>query len=248
MEKLKIYPFRCGSISRNKSVATYMRNFDVEASAPPIMWYIEGASKKIIVDTGIHEPRGDINQPFTRDDSEHPAAHLATMGLKPEDIDIVINTHLHWDHCSNNGLFKNATFIVQKEELRFAIAPVPPHYRVYESLLAGMTPPFFEAKTYKAIKGDYDVVPGVKCLFTPGHTPGCQSVAVETSKGVYIIVGDTVPLYENIADGLLIPHGIFVNLEEYYESLYRLISMDATILPGHDEKIFEHKVYPPEGD
>ena len=57
---------------------------------------------------------------------------LRQRGLEPGDIDVVINTHLHWDHCSNNALFPKATFYVQRDELGYACAPLPVHRQAYE--------------------------------------------------------------------------------------------------------------------
>src|SRR3972149_878825 len=58
---------------------------------------------------------------------QRPLAALARLGIRPEDIDIVINTHLHWDHCYNNHLFPRATIYAQRAELQYAIAPLPLH-------------------------------------------------------------------------------------------------------------------------
>lgn len=108
---------------------------------------------------------------------------LREIGVMPEDIEIVILIHLHWDHASNNGLFKNATFLVQKKELEYASSPLPVHLKGYEAPQSGMRPHYLGVK-YTVTSGDYEVVPGVSTILTPGHSPGSQCVAVETEKGV----------------------------------------------------------------
>ena len=248
MNDLKIIPLRVGTLERDKSVFTYLKNMGHQIPVPVVMWYIQGASKRILVDTGTPPPGEGTaimhRQPYRQLDSEHPSVALAGIGVKPEEIEIVVNTHLHWDHCSNNHIFPNAVFFVQRDELRFAAAPIPSQANVYESWTSGMTPPFARTNNYYVVTGDYDVEPRIHLLFTPGHTPGCQSLLIETCKGPYIIAGDTIPLFGNIADGHWIPHGVHVDLEEYFDSLKRIMRLGAFILPGHDGEVFKHPIYP----
>jgi len=246
MKDLRIIPLRVGTLERDQSVMTYLTGMGQRVIMPASMWFIQGTEKKILVDTGPSDPdgMGAYHRPYTRESSEHPVAALRSIGLKPEDIEVVINTHLHWDHCSNNYLFKDAEFYVQKEELRYAIAPLPAHLDVYDSLFTGRCPTFMEVHNYKVIEGDSEIVPGVSVIVTPGHSPGCQTVLVETGKGVYAIAGDTVPMYKNIESGKQIPHGVHVNLEDCYRSFERLKETGATILPGHDEMVFGKEIYP----
>ena len=90
-------------------------------------------------------------------------------------------------------------------------------------------------------------MPGIRVVHLPGHTPGSQAVVVETSEGPLVIAGDAVPLYENWeGDEILehIPSGIYSKLEDYYHSVKRLKSLEARILPGHDDKVFSETRYP----
>jgi glyoxylase-like metal-dependent hydrolase (beta-lactamase superfamily II) len=161
-----------------------------------------------------------------------------------DEIDIVINTHLHWDHCYNNSLFKNARFVVQKKELEFAIAPIPTQENVYEAITLGMTPPWFATKQWEVVDGDEPICKGVSVIFTPGHTKGIQSVLVDTDEGPYLIAGDTVPLFENWRGKFSVPNGIHVDLETYFQTLNKIHRLNAVVLPGHDTAIFNSAVYP----
>ena len=170
---------------------------------------------------------------------------LAQLSLAPADIDIVVNTHLHWDHCYNNHLFPNAKFFVQKEELKYAIAPLPAHVHGYEALQLGMRPPFTRTK-WEDLDGDEEIAPGITVLLTPGHTPGSQSVLVKSSRGSAFIGGDTIPLFESWNQGSTghgpIPSGIYTDLDAYYKTFRRLapiLNKTDLILPGHDQLIFE---------
>ena len=79
-------------------------------------------------------------------------------------------------------------------------------------------------------------------MYTPGHTPGFQSVVIETEEGPWIIAGDMTPLYENWKLG--IPAGIYQDLYLFYDSLEKLKKFGDKVLPGHDGKVLEHARYP----
>ena len=249
MSGLKIVPLRVGTVTRVKSAFTFnFHDSDKKWEAPIVIWYIEGSSTKILVDTGGSDPQSEISKkyryPYTRTREEEPANALKSIGVSVDDIDIVINTHLHWDHCYNNSLFKNARFVVQKKELEFAIAPIATQEHVYESVTLGMTPPWFTTKRWEVVDGDEQIAPSVSVIFTPGHTKGIQSVLVATDEGPYLIAGDTVPLYENWKGKHSVPNGIHVDLETYFRTLKKINRLNAVVLPGHDAALFNSAVYP----
>ena len=247
--QIRIRPLSVGTSFVDKSFLTYMANFGVRAISAAIMWYIEGAEKKILVDTGPADPgwAARYHFPMERTPHQDPAAALKSIGVMPDEIEVVILTHLHWDHSSNNALFRNARFLVQREELRYAIAPLPVHYAAYEAVALGMTP-HYVGTPLTAIEGDTDVCRGVSILFTPGHTPGSQAVLVETEAGRYLIAGDSVPLFDNW-EGLPphqphIPPAIHVDVSECYRTFKRIESCAAFVLPGHDPRVHERQSYP----
>ena len=111
-----------------------------------------------------------------------PQEALARVGLKPEEIDIVIITHLHFDHVDQGGIYTNARIIIQKDELEYAIDPHPSQGLFFDRKI-------FENLSFEVIEGDREIVPGVSVLLTPGHTNGSQSVLVETAQGKAVISG-----------------------------------------------------------
>ena len=103
--------------------------------------------KKIVVDAGPPDiERIRKYHPFSTSEPRKPeqemGAQLAKAGVRPAEIDIVILTHLHWDHTGDVTQFPNAEFIVSGEELRFALAPPPCLYAPYEALQLGAYPEF----------------------------------------------------------------------------------------------------------
>ncbi|MFC1916051.1 N-acyl homoserine lactonase family protein [Chloroflexota bacterium] len=149
-------------------------------------WYIEGTKQNIVVDTGMTaEMMRKAGVPGFSTSATHVQTldeGLAKVGLRPEDIDIVIMTHLHLDHIPLAPRFTKAKFLVQQAELDYQRNPAPPPVdpRPCPTEL-------LDTLNWEIVRGDYQVEEGVKVLFTPGHTPGGQSVAVDTAKGLAII-------------------------------------------------------------
>ncbi len=98
---------------------------------------------------------------------------LAAMGLLPDDITHVVNSHLHFDHCGCNALFPRAKFLLQRAELDAARAPRSHAH----------DPSWNHPLDYRALDGEHDVFGdgSVILLPTPGHTPGHQSMSVRLS-------------------------------------------------------------------
>jgi len=214
------------------------------------MYLIKGEDTLILVDTGGSDEKWakKYHHPINQSEEMKPVNALKKFDVKPEDINIIINTHLHWDHCFNNDIFKNAKIYVQRDEIRFAISPIPTQYSYYESYQIGMTPKWIESMNrFVTVDGDYNIKEGIDLITLPGHTPGFQGVLVNTTKGKYLIAGDCVGLMENWEIGTMgepTPSGIHVSLEDYYESFKKMKRLCDYVLPGHDEKVFEHEVYP----
>jgi N-acyl homoserine lactone hydrolase len=109
--------------------------------------------------------------------------HLRLLGLRPADVDFVVNTHLHFDHAGNNDLFAGATFLVQREHYTAALGnPAFPN-RYWNQ----------PGRRFELLDGDTELFPGVEALLTPGHAPGHQSVLVRLPEtGPLIICGDAI--------------------------------------------------------
>jgi glyoxylase-like metal-dependent hydrolase (beta-lactamase superfamily II) len=238
MASLKIHPLHLGSITREKFLFTYWFKPGTIIDAPVIAWYIEGADKRILIDTGGGDPQSVADQrfkPYNREEQQSIENALKNIGVGCEDIDIVIASHLHWDHCAGTRLFKDSEIIVQEGELRAARAPFPVQHGYVKSL--------FEGIDYTVISGDVEIADGVTAILTPGHTYGLQGVLVEAYTQKYFIASDTVGLFSNLESEPPMIGGIYVDLKLYYESLEKIGKLQATILPGHDIRVFKRKVY-----
>jgi N-acyl homoserine lactone hydrolase len=238
MSSIRIHPLRLGTITRQKMTFAYWLDPGTIIDAPVIAWYIEGSDRKILVDTG----GGDAAQapphrhPYKTNEDENIERALMKIGVKCSDIDIVIATHLHWDHSAGNGMFPQAKVIVQEEELRYARSPLPATAHGYiRSVIDGVK--------YTTLSGDAEIAKGVRVILTPGHTYGMQGVLVEGGERRYFIAGDTYGLFRNLESDPPLISGIYVDMRKYYESVAKIAEFGAFVLPGHDVKVFDRRVY-----
>jgi glyoxylase-like metal-dependent hydrolase (beta-lactamase superfamily II) len=123
---------------------------------------------------------------------------LAALGLAPEDIDIVINTHLHGDHCGGNTrynernnlvpTFPNARYYVQRLELAEALFP---NERTRGTYHRANIEPVERAGQLRVLWGDTRLTDEVRVMVTPGHTPAHQSVVIESEGETAVYLADT---------------------------------------------------------
>jgi glyoxylase-like metal-dependent hydrolase (beta-lactamase superfamily II) len=230
------------------SLLTARHNMGTRLDVPCLAWLILGGSGPVLVDTGPPDREfcAKYHRPMDQKPEEKLPALLGALRVDPASIEMVVWTHLHWDHCFNAECLPNARFFVQRAELQYAVAPLPADRQAYEALTPGLIPPWMAYyDRMDVVCGDIELMPGIQLLHTPGHTPGSQSVAVETSLGAWLIAGDTVPTYANWhTGGEKIPSGLAQDLYVYYHTLNKLKKFGDNLLPGHDAGVLGHKAYP----
>lgn len=230
---------------------TLQRNQDKTFDLQMMMFAITGGDHTVMVDTGTSDPEFVREQhgytKFVRPPEEEPLRVLADAGIDPADVGTVIYTHLHWDHCSNPELFPNATFYVQADELAFAMDPVPIFKKAFQRTTTARPPIVSVLGRVQTIRGRKQIRPGITAIPLPGHTPGSQGVLVETDAGRFLLAGDCVDRYENWeGDGAgqsHLPSASFINLIDFYESFATLEELDAEIIPGHDPRVLDRRVF-----
>jgi len=222
-------------------------NASEPVDTPHIAWYLEDTSlqKKVLIDTGSgldveHNSRN--HNPVRRTPGEHIVGALQKHGIIPESLDLIILTHLHWDHAQGVlDLPKTIPVLVQKKELQFAVAPFPTDAKHYEVNLKEDIPYFLKFfNQIQLVDGDKIILPGLKVIQLPGHSPGSQGVVVDTAKGRYIIPGDLVNVKENWEKR--VPSGIYNDMAAYFNSFDKLAEYEtngAVIVPVHDYTAFE---------
>ncbi len=255
-----IIPLDLGDCIGEKSLWYMMRFTSEKEPGKRVAAYIGGAGKKIVVDAGPPDfERIRKYHPSSMSEPRRPEQEmerqLAKAGVRPEEIDLVILTHLHWDHTGDVAKFVNAQFIVSEEELRFALAPPPPLYAPYEALQIGGSPEFLKVidRIRTVAMREKEIVDGVWLIPLPGHTPGSMGVVVETENGPYVISGDAVNKYNNLkgnpaAGQPYLMGGVFTDLLAMWRSfelIDEIIKHDISrVIPGHEPLVFEKERYP----
>jgi glyoxylase-like metal-dependent hydrolase (beta-lactamase superfamily II) len=247
MPKYEIIPLVLGTIEIDKSAMMYLVDCGVKILMPVVCFYIKGAEKNILVDTGAP---AEVNR---RHCPEEPAKDIQSFeealgkhGLEPADIDIVIQTHLHHDHAGNSMKCTNARLVAQEDEIEFARAPHPLFTNLYDTDLV-------RRLRFESVKGDAEIVSGIKVLHTPGHTPGAQSVAVETAKGTAIItgfccIGETLAVPPETRE--MFPHwlvytpGIHTDALAAFDSALRVKETADLLVPNHDPALMQTAAIP----
>lgn len=235
METYKITMLKMGTLFGEKSSMTMGVDFGVPVTIPMWSVAVEGAGKKIILDTGIRslawtkQNLGDQYEVEQEADETMEGA-LEHIGWKPEDVDIVVNTHLHYDHCGNNYLFKNAKFYVQRSEWNCAFEPVRNQQCFYyEELFGWKSVPY---PAWKMIDGDAEILPGLKLMHFGGHSMGSQGVFINTAEGTVCFAADTVGLYENLTTNVL--PNIMCDVESGFRTFDIIRANADFVIPGHD--------------
>jgi glyoxylase-like metal-dependent hydrolase (beta-lactamase superfamily II) len=204
------------------------------------VWLLRSAARTILVDTGFGPERAASVDGV--DYVGAPAALMRELGVAPSDVDMVILTHLHYDHAGTTGEFAGATVHLQRAELEYWEGDVArrnqreswlcdPDDRI--RLRAGVS-------TGRVVleEGDREVAPGVSIHRVGGHTPGMQVVRVETPGGVVVIASDASHYYENIEDDR--PFAILHDVPGMYAAFDRIAELagdDPLVLPGHDPAV-----------
>jgi glyoxylase-like metal-dependent hydrolase (beta-lactamase superfamily II) len=241
-EKWKVMALCTGTLDLYKAVVTLGLDFPKAIRENIWSYAVYNSEHKMLIDTGIHDVKwvNDFSRPcYQAEDETLAAAMKKGLGWETEDVDIVINTHLHYDHCGGNMFLPNARFYVQKSEFEFAHHPFKSQKQFYLNKT-------FDVDTinhfrWSFLEGDQDILPGIKVIATPGHTPGHQSVLVDTVEGVVCMSGDGAGILQNFSHTNLNTCSIKMNEEEVYASYDRMAMCAQFVCPTHDPNIKKYQ-------
>lgn len=153
--------------------------------------------QNILVETGMWDRGGPkFEDMYALERDETVFRGLREVGLDPEDIHLVINTHLHFDHCGRNtGLtgeptFPNARYVVQRRELEDALHT---HERSRASYIPETFMPILDAGLFEVVEGETELLPGLSVLPLPGHNLGQQGVVLRSGADTLVYCADLVP-------------------------------------------------------
>jgi N-acyl homoserine lactone hydrolase len=162
---------------------------------------------------------------------------LDHLGSSPEDVRMVLHTHLHYDHAQNDHLFPHADVVVARDEVAYVLSPdVGDYYEGARELIHAA------ADRLRLTDGEEEILPGIRAVPNGGHTPGHQSWVVTTADGDVCICGDIISLSANLEGpvGPICPDEHAVGL-----FLQRMRDAGWEPLPGHEPGLRDHRLILP---
>ena len=154
-------------------------------------------------------------------------AALDSRGLTPEDIDLVILTHMHWDHCQNTDMFSNARILVHPKEIDYAHNPNPADHNAAKYIAEMMD----KMRVEPISDGDV-VAEGISIIDTPGHTLGHISILAKVGDENILVAGDAMPDGGTVTRRL--PYNVFWDVNDAIESVEKILDSSDVFYPGHD--------------
>jgi N-acyl homoserine lactone hydrolase len=235
-----LYALQNGFIGFQRSGLFYGEFSAEKVQIPIACWLVRTSDGVILFDTGL-SPRavpGLVRtDPLARFTSEDLLVHrLDSLGLETDSVDMVVLSHLHYDHAGGAELFPKSELVVQKDEYTAA------HYP------ASFFASFYYRKNFdlpgyrwRLLDGDTELAPGVTALRSDGHTPGHQSLVVELPEsGPVILAGDACYWQEHV-EAERVP-GVVWNPSLALHSIRRLKTLarltGGRIFPGHDPEFW----------
>lgn len=244
----------CGSLELDLSQLTPGRNVGTRVRVPIPAYLIQTGGQHILVDTGMPDfcYTGDPRALADPDEGDPPAfvsyggagdsvtGQLAALGLRPEDIALVVTTHLHFDHGGGNSHFTHCPVLIQRAELDAARATASADGRAPEWLF----PPGVQ---FQPIEGDHALAPGVELIATPGHTPGHQSLLVRLAADAPLLFTADAVYLQRLWDANEL--GTAADADAARASMDRLRALaaqtGATVICGHDTALWAALRHPP---
>jgi len=239
---MKLQFLSAGRLRLKKSVYVKTADRSETFEAPVSSALIRHKQGNVLFDTGCHpsvvehgeERWGSLMKVMTpvMPAEDTLLSSLACIGVNPDDIDVVVNSHFHPDHCGCNQFFKKATILAHAKEIEAAKAPGAEN--------AGfLRADWDHGQPMEAVTGERDVFGDGKLILIPlpGHTPGTLGASVQLDRdGSFLLASDAVSLRESL-DTDTAPRNTW-NADELlksYQEIRRIEKSGATVICGHDD-------------
>lgn len=234
-QSLRLIPVEAGWLTSDQG--TLSEGHSGEAEMPVSCWVIEHPKGRVLFDSGLHvdllessERLGAAASLFKVAMKGGLDAQLEAAGVDPASIDILVFSHLHWDHSGGTHAIPNARLLVQKKEWASASED--------DGAMRGYNRKDFDlGHDVVKLEGEHDIFGDgtVVCVPTPGHTAGHQSLRVMLESGPVLLVGDCCYWEEMLEKMILPPFGY--DKQEQLRSMEKLKAMreaGAVLFFGHD--------------
>lgn len=204
---------------------------------------VRAGERWVLIETGMDDKQGEKHRKiYGIEAAGRLLEQLRALGLSPGDIDLVINTHLHFDHAGLNTvsrdsrivpLFTNARYLVQKQELYDATHP---HERNRASYLPENVEPVAEAGLFEEVEGEVEVLPGLSLVPLPGHTLGQQGVVLRSEGRTLVYTADLMPTLAHAPLAYIMAYDLYpmTTLEVRKERYPEWLEADVLLATPHD--------------
>ncbi len=242
---IQLYAMTCGWVTMPMKMLIYGTEGELKIPVP--VYFIRHPQGTVLFDSGLSmrvqrdgakalgplEPYFDIHF----EENEEISSRLADVDMDPAKIDFLVSSHLHFDHCGGNDLIPNARWIIQKREWEAATIPESIEANSYDPADFDLGHDRVEADGEHDVFGDGTV----RCIPTHGHTPGHQSMAIETDSGPVVLCGDACYLRQTIEEMRLPSRSGVYDEAAMIASLEKLRSLQkagARLMYGHDPEFW----------
>lgn len=207
---------------------------------------VRAAGKTILIETGNGTKWNDkLRDIYAIEQGDPLIVSLHANGFAPEDINLVINTHLHFDHAGGNTrmadgravpAFPNAEYVVQRAEIEHASHPSE---RDRASYFPENFVPITEAKQWRAFDGNVEVFPGISVERIPGHNADIQAVKLTGGGKTIVFVADLMPTRHHVPLAWIMAYDLYPmqTLETKRRWLRNIVSNAWIVVFGHDPDI-----------
>ncbi|MBV9278516.1 MAG: N-acyl homoserine lactonase family protein [Chloroflexi bacterium] len=235
---MKLYILNGGTIDADRAVIHPGDDSHRRMTLPVVQVLIQNEGHTVLFDTGMPPAAYGDSQGLEREygidakwikslasPDQRVEAQLALLGLSPSDLDLVVNTHFHFDHAGGNSLVAGVPVAAQEAEL------IAARGRAEEG------PVWWDAPglQFQVVRGDWSPLAGVDMLHTPGHTPGHQSMLVRLEEQPWLFTWDAVYTEEHWRENKLGAVADVVAARASIERLRRIATEEnARVIFGHD--------------
>ena len=204
------------------------------------LWVIKGHGRAWVVDTGFDAHTARKRQ---RTYLQHPSVLLREVDVEASQVEDVVITHMHYDHCANMSGFPNARFHIQEDEMAYCTGRCMSHEvlrKPFEvrDVQAAISCLFEGRLTFH--KGRSVLAQGIVLHQVGGHTKGQQVVTVATARGQIVLASDAAHYWSNLRRRSPFPVVVDVaDMLEAYAKVEALADGPWHVIPGHDPKVLE---------
>ena len=242
---IKLFAMTCGRLTGD--LGRLMEGGEGRADLPIPAYLIEHPRGTVLFDTGLHpdcqhDPAARVGTRLTGlfsfdfHPGEEVSARLEAIGRDPARIEIIVNSHFHFDHVGGNALIPNAVMVVQKREWEAGLTPEIAAAHGYNRADFDLGHKLVEIDGEHDLFGDGSVV----CLPTHGHTPGHQSLRVRLTSGEVVLAADACYFCRTLRERRL-PQRVYDRqaMLDSLDKLARLEAAGARIFFGHDGEFWK---------